>query len=299
MLKNPQRKLCSKNEKRWEMHFLLLWQLQLEGDYFAPQQIVVREGPIVSRTGPPYSSTITTEGRRKHSNAGQKREDKRRMASGYYQSDETEFILYKADNSNTNSPLTRIFQVLEGFHTENEDAYTPRVVSISPLHHGKPNLEVLEPCKWRLRTNFDEELHVAGLYNGLGPFILYVHQKKPHTEFTYRTLDPGFEPRGEVEGIGNTMIKERTRVRTNLVGTTTTTIKYSKTFSMAELNKPVAKNGLVESGAPTNVKKSSGSPSTEKQKHHYLLLQALIESSLTAPSLACCTTPNLWINHRL
>ncbi|KAM7502821.1 hypothetical protein LguiB_001725 [Lonicera macranthoides] len=44
-------------------------------------------------------------------------------------------------------------------------------------------------------------------------------------------------------------------------------------FFTAELNKPVAKNGLVESGVPTNVKKSSGSPSTEKQKHHYLLLQ--------------------------
>ncbi|KAM7502663.1 hypothetical protein LguiB_001567 [Lonicera macranthoides] len=40
--------------------------------------------------------------------------------------------------------------------------------------------------------------------------------------------------------------------------------------SKAELNKPDAKNGLVESGVPTNENKSSGSPSTEKQKHHYL-----------------------------
>ncbi|KAM7502662.1 hypothetical protein LguiB_001566 [Lonicera macranthoides] len=46
--------------------------------------------------------------------------------------------------------------------------------------------------------------------------------------------------------------------------------------SKAELNKPDAKNGLVESGVPTNENKSSGSPSTEKQKHHYLRLQEII-----------------------
>lgn len=44
-------------------------------------------------------------------------------------------------------------------------------------------------------------------------------------------------------------------------------------FGQAELNKPVAENGSVESGVPTNENKSSGSLSTEKQKHHSLLLQ--------------------------
>ncbi|KAM7506930.1 hypothetical protein LguiA_017383 [Lonicera macranthoides] len=50
-------------------------------------------------------------------------------------------------------------------------------------------------------------------------------------------------------------------------------------FGHAELNKLVADNGLVESGVPTNVKKSSGSSSTEKQKHHYLYHQSLHESN--------------------
>ncbi|KAM7497303.1 hypothetical protein LguiA_021717 [Lonicera macranthoides] len=62
---------------------------------------------------------------------------------------------------------------------------------------------------------------------------------------------------------------------------------------LAELNKPDAKNGLVESGVPTNEKKSSGSPSTEKQKHHYLRLQEEYDTREHMDSRILMRSPSL------
>ncbi|KAM7490210.1 hypothetical protein LguiA_033131 [Lonicera macranthoides] len=42
-----------------------------------------------------------------------------------------------------------IYKVPEKLRKVNEDAYTPRVVSLGPYHRGKPHLEAMEPYKWR------------------------------------------------------------------------------------------------------------------------------------------------------
>ncbi|KAL5721378.1 hypothetical protein ACHQM5_005030 [Ranunculus cassubicifolius] len=47
-----------------------------------------------------------------------------------------------------------IYRVPERLRTVNEDAYTPQLVSIGPLHHGKQNLQAMERQKWQYMRDF-------------------------------------------------------------------------------------------------------------------------------------------------
>ncbi|XP_070669576.1 UPF0481 protein At3g47200-like [Malus domestica] len=52
------------------------------------------------------------------------------------------------------SPLRCIYRVPERLRRGNENAYTPQVVSIGPLHHGKPQLKAMEEHKKRYLRHF-------------------------------------------------------------------------------------------------------------------------------------------------
>ncbi|KAL5721375.1 hypothetical protein ACHQM5_005027 [Ranunculus cassubicifolius] len=47
-----------------------------------------------------------------------------------------------------------IFRVPERLRKVNDDAYTPQLVSIGPLHHGKEYLKVMEKHKWQYMRDF-------------------------------------------------------------------------------------------------------------------------------------------------
>ncbi|KAM7490209.1 hypothetical protein LguiA_033130 [Lonicera macranthoides] len=49
-----------------------------------------------------------------------------------------------------------IYKVPEKLRVLNEDAYTPRVVSIGPIHHDREHLQAMEPYKWRCLKRYLE-----------------------------------------------------------------------------------------------------------------------------------------------
>ncbi|KAM7490211.1 hypothetical protein LguiA_033132 [Lonicera macranthoides] len=56
---------------------------------------------------------------------------------------------YKDHNGYKKFQWACIYKVPEKLRKVNEDAYTPRVVSLGPYHRGRPHLEAMEPYKWR------------------------------------------------------------------------------------------------------------------------------------------------------
>ncbi|KAK9288249.1 hypothetical protein L1049_016699 [Liquidambar formosana] len=62
--------------------------------------------------------------------------------------DDTLVSSIKEKMENT-SPLLCICRVPETTRKENENAYAPGIISIGPLHHGKPTLKQMEDHKWR------------------------------------------------------------------------------------------------------------------------------------------------------
>ncbi|KAB2619068.1 hypothetical protein D8674_014937 [Pyrus ussuriensis x Pyrus communis] len=58
------------------------------------------------------------------------------------------------DNMSTLSPLRCIYRVPKRLRWVNEKAYTPQVVSIGPLHHGKEHLKAMEEHKKRYLRHF-------------------------------------------------------------------------------------------------------------------------------------------------
>ncbi|XP_050219168.1 putative UPF0481 protein At3g02645 [Mercurialis annua] len=53
-----------------------------------------------------------------------------------------------------------IYRVPKKFRDVNEYAYTPRLVSIGPFHHGKGDLKAMEEHKWRHLQNFLKQTNV-------------------------------------------------------------------------------------------------------------------------------------------
>lgn len=53
-----------------------------------------------------------------------------------------------------------IYRVPKRLRDVNEKAYTPRLVSIGPLHHGRPGLGAMEEHKWRHLQNFLQQTKV-------------------------------------------------------------------------------------------------------------------------------------------
>ncbi|GFS35337.1 hypothetical protein Acr_00g0039210 [Actinidia rufa] len=60
----------------------------------------------------------------------------------------------KVDNLSPLSPKCCIFRVPKRLRQVNERAYTPFLVSIGPLHHGRDDLKPLEEHKWRYLKDF-------------------------------------------------------------------------------------------------------------------------------------------------
>ncbi|CAL8996818.1 unnamed protein product [Prunus brigantina] len=58
-------------------------------------------------------------------------------------------------------PLRCIYRVPERLRRGNENAYTPRVVSIGPLHHGKEHLKAMEEHKKRYLAYFLHRTQVS------------------------------------------------------------------------------------------------------------------------------------------
>uniref|UniRef100_A0A5B7B9U0 Uncharacterized protein n=1 Tax=Davidia involucrata TaxID=16924 RepID=A0A5B7B9U0_DAVIN len=69
-----------------------------------------------------------------------------------------EFVKYsiyeKLDKLPSNSYAVCIYIVPEKFRKVNEEAYTPRLVSIGPLHHGRIHLQAMEDYKLRCLHGF-------------------------------------------------------------------------------------------------------------------------------------------------
>ncbi|XP_044501869.1 UPF0481 protein At3g47200-like [Mangifera indica] len=67
----------------------------------------------------------------------------------------------------TSSSNCCIYRASKRLRQQNEKAYTPQIVSISPLHHGEPHLEFLEEEKRRYLQEFLQRtrLSVEELYN--------------------------------------------------------------------------------------------------------------------------------------
>ncbi|KAM7493087.1 hypothetical protein LguiB_027696 [Lonicera macranthoides] len=57
------------------------------------------------------------------------------------------FSIYNANDKKTIGACN--YRVHEKFRKGNEDAYTPRAVSIGPIHHGRPQLQKMERYKWK------------------------------------------------------------------------------------------------------------------------------------------------------
>ncbi|KAG6718450.1 hypothetical protein I3842_04G150400 [Carya illinoinensis] len=55
------------------------------------------------------------------------------------------------------SPKCCTYKVPNHFRKLNEDAYTPRIISIGPFHHGNPKLQTMEKYKVRYLMNFMEQ----------------------------------------------------------------------------------------------------------------------------------------------
>ncbi|EEF46993.1 UPF0481 protein At3g47200 [Ricinus communis] len=53
-----------------------------------------------------------------------------------------------------------IYRVPKRIRDVNHNAYTPRLVSIGPFHHGKPGLKAMEEHKWRHLQNFLRQTRV-------------------------------------------------------------------------------------------------------------------------------------------
>ncbi|KAI7993420.1 UPF0481 protein [Camellia lanceoleosa] len=64
------------------------------------------------------------------------------------------FIREKLDKLSCPSPECCIYEVPKTLKKINEDAYTPRTVSIGPLHHGKAGLKHMEEHKLRYFNDF-------------------------------------------------------------------------------------------------------------------------------------------------
>lgn len=65
-----------------------------------------------------------------------------------------EKMLYYLGHDAPNPYALCIYRVPEKLRKVNEDAYTPRIVSIGPFHHGKPHLQAMERYKWRCLDRF-------------------------------------------------------------------------------------------------------------------------------------------------
>ncbi|KAL6202972.1 hypothetical protein ACLB2K_026676 [Fragaria x ananassa] len=55
----------------------------------------------------------------------------------------------RQENPASSTPYKSIYRVPEKLRRLNENAYTPRVVSIGPFHHGKESLKPMEEHKKR------------------------------------------------------------------------------------------------------------------------------------------------------
>ncbi|KAK1390670.1 hypothetical protein POM88_018848 [Heracleum sosnowskyi] len=61
----------------------------------------------------------------------------------------------------TNSNTVCIYRISEKYRKSKEEAYTPRVVSVGPLHHGKIHLQAMEAYKLRYLQSFISKLGIG------------------------------------------------------------------------------------------------------------------------------------------
>ncbi|WOH08597.1 hypothetical protein DCAR_0728041 [Daucus carota subsp. sativus] len=73
-----------------------------------------------------------------------------------------------------------IYRVSEKFRKSKEEAYTPRVVSIGPLHHGKSHLQAMEAYKLRYLENFISKFGI-----GIDKLVTYAYKREDQVRGCY------------------------------------------------------------------------------------------------------------------